>query len=137
MSTPEKTVATLLERLSASRPQRQAVETKTLGTVYLRRLTGADQLRIHAMEEVIGATKLASLPRSTWAAVVGAVMLLKEDGTQLFDDADAGYKVLVQAGSRELEELCDALLSVQVGSKALENAEKKSSSDQTSEPGTN
>lgn len=137
MSDINKKVMTLLERLKASKPQLEAIETETLGTVYTRRQTGEDQLKIVALQREIGRDTMLGLPKSTFAAVMGAVMLLNEDGTPLFPKADEGYAVLKDCGADELNELYDALMRHHSGSVALEEAEKKSSSSQSSESGTN
>jgi len=128
---------TLLERLKASRPKLEIVETKGLGRLYMRRQTGEDHLKISALQQEIGPTTLEKLPASTWAAVVGAVMLLNEDGTPAFEDVKAGYELLKECDAGDLHELYKALMKHHQGGASMEEAEKKSSSSQTSEPGTN
>jgi hypothetical protein len=137
MSTPDEQAKALLDRLQANAPKLVAVEIKSVGTVYLRKQTGEDQLKIHALQKEISAGTLMSMPDSTFAAILGAVMLLKSDGSPLFDDAKTGYDTLKVCDAGDLRELGKALMSQQLGPQALEDAEKKSLSSQTSEPGTN
>lgn len=139
MSEQEKTVQTFLERMQASKPKLQAIETATLGTVFIRRQTGEDQLKVYALGDLIGVGKLAALPESVFAAVMGAIMFLNEDGTQLFADAKQGYETLNACGADELRELYKVIMKVTrpTSAKDIEEAEKKSSSSQSEESGTN
>lgn len=136
---PNPAVQALLDRIKSRQPQLQKVELKCLGTVYLRRPNGADQLKIAHMKQELSAQNLKILPTSVFAAVMGSVLLLQEDGTPFFDDVEAGYQALQSMDAEDLIELNTKLMEIcapSLTAKAVEEAEKKSSSDQNSDSGT-
>ena len=133
------TVQALLDRIKARQPQLQKVELRSLGTVYLRRPTGADQLKIAHLKQELNAQNLKILPTSVFASVMGCVLLLQEDGTPVFDDPEAGFQALQSMDGEDLLELNEKLMEIcapSLTAKAVEEAEKKSSSDQKSDSGT-
>lgn len=133
-------VKEFLERVRARRPALQKVELESFGAFYLRLPTGADQVKITGLKQALQKQGLESLPQSAFAAVMGAVLMLQEDGAPFFEDPEAGYHELSQMNAKDLDdlyvkvtEICTPMLTA----KAVEDAEKKSSSDQNSPPGTN
>lgn len=136
MTTPQ--VEGFLKLLQSRRPALTKVELKNLGTVYMRRPTGEDQAKIATIRMELTKEKLAQLPRSVFAAVMGSVMLLQEDGTPFFENAQQGFEALTKIDSDDLLDLYDKIMQITGTTEAaVEAAEKKSSSSQTSEPGTN
>lgn len=138
MSSSNPAAAAFLERLQSRRPKLECVELKNLGTVYMRRPTGEDQAKIATIKMELTKEKLAQLPQTVFAAVMGSVMLLQEDGTPYFEDAQKGFEALNQIDADDLRDLYHQIMRISGNSeKGLEDAEKKSSSGQTSGPGTN
>lgn len=126
--------AEFLDRLKAAAVPLERIETKELGTVYMRRQTGEDRWRLLMLQdELLKAGKKRIPP----AAIV-AVSLIKEDGSPQFgEDLAEGFALLNAIGGDVLEELYNKALAITgLGHRALENAEKKSSSSQSSESGT-
>jgi hypothetical protein len=123
----DKVALKFLERIKKARPQLEQIPTKCLGVVYMRKPTGADQLRIAALKQEISKHHLAMLPQSTFAAVMCSVLFLREDGEPMFSDAAEGYRAINEIGAEGL---------LGADKKALEVAEKKSGSSQSSDSGT-
>jgi hypothetical protein len=133
----DKVALKFLERIKKARPQLEQIPTKCLGVVYMRKPTGADQLRIAALKQEISKHHLAMLPQSTFAAVMCSVLFLREDGEPMFSDAAEGYRAINEIGAEGLEELYKIVMRLLgADKKALEVAEKKSGSSQSSDSGT-
>jgi hypothetical protein len=134
----EPDVKSILERLKERIPKLERIETETMGVVYMRRQTGEDQAKIRAIQLGFSKDNITGLPDSMFAAIFGAVMLRNEDGSPVFEDPEEGYKTLSQVGAAELNVLYKEMMRISgLTQKVLEDAEKKSSGDQISEPGTN
>jgi hypothetical protein len=138
MSTEQQVAVGFLARLKSAKPKIEQVETKAFGIIYLRRPNGTDSMKISALRQEMGAQGLTTVPKAVLGAVFGSVLLLNENGSPQFETPEKGFAELCEAGSNELSELWDAIAKVAYDTPtALEDAEKKSSSDQTSDSGTN
>lgn len=138
MSNPNPAVAAFLERLQSRHPTLERIELQNLGTVYMRKPTGEDHAKIGKIKMELSKEKLAQLPQTVFAAVMGSVMLLQEDGTPIFENAQEGFEALAKIDGDDLHDLYKQIMRITGNSPtAMEDAEKKSSSSQTSEPGTN
>ncbi len=123
----------LLERLKAARPQLEPVDAGSLGKVYMRRQTGEDRWRLLSLQDELTKAGRSKIP----PAAVVAVSLVKEDGSPQFDDVAEGFQALNGIDAEQLDLLYEKALSITgLGKRALENAEKKSLSSQSSESGT-
>lgn len=121
-----------IERLQATAPKLERIETQAFGAVYMRRQNGADQARYLALQREFDQQKKPMTP-----AAHLAVMLLTSDGQVMFPDPLAGLQILDSAGGHELDELYKAFLQVmRLESQSVEDAEKKSSSSQSANSGT-
>lgn len=121
-----------INRLKASAPTLERIETKRFGTVYMRRQNGADQARYLALQRELDALKRPLTP-----AAHLAVMLLQSDGEPIFPKPLEGLSIVEAAGAADLDELYQAFLQViRLDASAVENAEKKSSSSQSGNSGT-
>lgn len=141
MSTPTEKVATLMERLRDRRPQLKAVEVKSFGTVWLRKPTGQDQMEISELKFGITRQGIASIPNSVFGACLAVVLFRNEDGSRMFPDAKAAFDEIIQSDSDDLVGIYNVVMEeTGINAKAkqlLEDAEKKSSSGQKSDSGTN
>lgn len=137
--TTEK-VAGLLEQLRDRRPVLKPVEMKTLGTVWLRKPTGQDQMEISELKFGITRQGITSIPNSVFGAAMATVLFRNEDGSRMFPDAKAGFEELIKNDGDDLLEIYNAIMEATgVNAKAkqlLEEAEKKSLSGQNSGSGT-
>jgi|SRR5882672_8322047 len=125
--------ASFIEKLKGAVPGIVSVETKTFGLVYMRRPSGADQARLLGLHRSLETSKAGGLP----PAAVLAVSIMRSDGTPMFTDLMEGFLLLSATGSRQLDELFAGFLKIShLGAHALEDAEKKSLSGQSSESGT-
>lgn len=121
-----------IDRLRATAPPLERIETQAFGVVYMRQQSGADQARYLALQREFDQMKRPMTP-----AAHLAVMLLTSDGAPMFPKPLEGLDVLDAAGAKELDELYQAFLRVMaLDSRAIENAEKKSSSSQSENSGT-
>lgn len=123
-----------LARLAAAEPQIERVETAGLGVVYMRRQSGEDQWRLLTLQKELERIGRARIP----PAAVVAWALVKADGSPQFEDLAEGFRLLGRVKKGVLTELYEHALRVTgLGAEALEAAEKKSLSGQSSESGTN
>jgi len=126
----------ITERLNALQFDIEKIETKTrLGTIYMRQISGAERWNLLQIQAQLQGEGVRRLP----PALVIAVALCKEDGSKAFEDLDAAFKLIDgKLTFAEVDEIFEHALRVtQLGKKALESAEKKYSSSQSDESGTN
>lgn len=106
----------------------------TLGEFFARRQTAADQFRFLAMQSELQKLGHTHLP----AALVVAASLINEDGTYVWPDAEEGYLFLQEKEGDVVQELFRHLIEITgLREHAVEEAEKKSSSSQSENSGTN
>lgn len=120
-------------RLKARQPKLVQVETKNLGTVYMRRPTGEDRWRLLTIQTEVAKSGVHRLP----PAAVVAVSVVDERGAPYFEDLAEGYQLLSQIDVDDLNELyLKALEITGLGELALEAAEKKSSATPSDDSGS-
>lgn len=123
-----------LTRLAAAEPALERIETTGLGVVYMRRQSADDQWRIITLQRELEHAGRGTIP----PAAVVAWALVKEDGTPQFEDLAEGFKRLGRVKKEVLSELYEHALRITgLGAEAMELAEKKSLSSQSSVSGTN
>jgi len=126
-------VAEFIARLTATEPPIEAVDVEGFGRVYFRRQSGEDQWRLLTVQAELAKQGRDRVPVAAYVAIV----LLKSDGSPMFEDVDAGFRAIARIDSEILGRLYEHALRVTgLGDRALEDSEKKSSSSQGSEPGT-
>lgn len=134
-------LASLLERLRDRRPKLQQVELKNLGTVYLQKPSGEDQMQVTELKLSFSKQGINALPNSVFGAAMAAVLFRNADGTKMFPDAKEGFEEHIKSDGDDLLEIYDAIMEkTGINAKAkklVEDAEKKSLSGQTSDSGTN
>ena len=127
-------VSEFMARCAAAEPKVEAADIEGFGRVYLRRQSGEDQWRLLTVQSELASKGRDRVPVAAYVAVV----LLKSDGSPMFDDLEAGFQTLSRMDSTVLGRLYEHALRVTgLGERAVEDAEKKSSSSQGSEPGMN
>lgn len=121
-----------IERLRSRIPKLEKVETSA-GAFYMRRTTGGDQYQLLLLRSVLQEKGHTHLP----PALVVASALMNENGKPLFANLDQGFEFCNDLEDKLLDELYDHALRITgLGARAIEDAEKKSLSSQSSDSGT-
>lgn len=134
MSANPSAIIPLIERLKAARPTVERIETKgPLGLVCMQRLNGATRWQLIQIQNEAQGRGKKSIP----PALIVALALCNEDGTPAFAELTDAITALDEITVEALDELYEHALRITgLGKKSLEDAEKKSSSSQSSESGT-
>ena len=122
----------ILELLKAAAPNVERIETD-FGTFYMQSITGEMHFHLVQVQQSLKDRGEKSIP----PALVVAVALCSEQGEPLTEDLAETIKIVQRMHKDKLYILFDHALRVTgMGARALEDAEKKSSSSQRSETGT-
>lgn len=121
-----------IERLRAKQCPLEKVET-SIGEFYFRRRTGADRYRMLVIQSALEKQNVLAVPPALWVGV----HLLNPDGSYVFANAEEGFLFIDSLDGEVVDELWGHFLRISgLGKRALETAEKKSSSSQSSDSGT-
>lgn len=128
-------VKSLLERIQAARSNIERIDdVPALGTVFMQGINGETRQILLDVQQDLKAKGRKFIP----PAVVIAIALCTEAGELAFDDFEVAIKAIVKMKSSTLSVLFENALRVTgLEAIAVELAEKKSRSSQSSESGTN
>jgi hypothetical protein len=122
----------ILDRLSAQAPRVEQVDT-SFGPFWMQSISGERHFHFLKVQKDLTEKGASTIPPS----FIVAVALCREDGTPLHADLDQTMQIIWRMDKDKMYELYDHALRVTgLGAKALEEAEKKSSSSQSLESGT-
>jgi hypothetical protein len=122
----------ILERFRTKVPALVKIETE-IGEFYARRPTGEDQWQLLQYQRDLSSKGHESMP----PALVVAACLRTADGALIWADVEEGYLFLNTIENRFLTDIFNKVLDITgIGKRAVEIAEKKSSSSQSSDSGT-
>jgi len=134
----------LIARIQSAQPRVERIDTavanpetgETLGIVFMKRLSGEMRWHLLQIQSELEARGKKRIPPH----VIAAVAMCNEDGSPAFSELADGATLLHRMHPEQLDELYDHALRVTgLGAKAkdVEEREKKSSSSQSDESGTN
>lgn len=118
----------VLARIASTAPKAVKVETKLSGEWFMVRPNGARRWVLLDLQAKLAKSGQFRIP----PAAVVATAVCDESGAALFADYDAAYAAFSEMEFSALEELYEQALEITgLGKRALEDAEKKSSSSQS------